>query len=454
MMWPFKKKPITQLELTAERAIAPDGQFFIGHDVRRNQPVLLSEASMARSVVMLGQAGSGKTSLQLLVAFQQIQRGGGLAFVQGHAEDDTLQSLWEFACLCGREKDLLVLNADHPDKGNSYNPVMSGTPGQIADRCMLVMPPGGSPGAEFYRNEARQHLVRVTSCLQEAGLAFNLSDLAILTSHRQALVELVDKAEAAAPQGPAAAALRDWLELVVTSSAHLKALLGGLAGRLAQLGFGRMAAVLGDYQPEIDFASAIQSNKIIYIGLPAMGKNAHQLAFNKMLIADLQAAYEKTKAPAGDGHQELPFLRLIEDTALDAASTGGVMQSLRYSSGALDSMPNVGAMMVFKLGAEQELSAAASLVGLDEQAGRDQIRALRLGQFFLHAPAAESAVHVQTPRLSIQGSKRADFGSPRLNKTPKRVTEGAAFHLEVERYLRLSCADTHFDATEVAVSTH
>ena len=86
-----------------------------------------------------GQLGSGAKSLSLNLAEEQIENGGGLVYldIQGGAE--TLNRLYEKAKSEKRIDDLLIIDIQHPEKSNTYNPLKNGNPAEITQKltCFL-----------------------------------------------------------------------------------------------------------------------------------------------------------------------------------------------------------------------------------------------------------------------------------------------------------------------------
>ena len=108
--------------------------------------------------------------------FQQIQRGGGLAFIDGKLAGDDIETIYQYCCWAGREQDLLILNPGTPSMSNTYNPILRGDPDEVASRILSIIPSTeNNPGADHYKQSANQGITTIVAALQAAGLAYNLS---------------------------------------------------------------------------------------------------------------------------------------------------------------------------------------------------------------------------------------------------------------------------------------
>ena len=274
----------------------------IGYTCDGGEPVHLDYEHAMRHVFILGQSGVGKTVAASLLMYQQIQGGGGLLFIDGKIDAKNIEQIYHYCCYTGRQHDFLVINPDDPDKSNTYNPVLYGDADEKADGILQLIPSTETnPGADFYKQEAKQALTTLIRASQTCKLAYNMIDLTVLLMSGSALLELENKLSRLAPDSDELkefSLFLDKFRLAVTPQnpsggldmKKLKDVFGGVGGRLYSFGTGKFGRVLNAYEPEVNLFEAIRANKIIYVALPTMGKDTTARNFGRLVIADLRTA--------------------------------------------------------------------------------------------------------------------------------------------------------------------
>jgi hypothetical protein len=274
----------------------------LGYTTDTGKPVYTDWEHFTRHVFILGQSGVGKTVAGSLLMFQHIQKGGGLLFIDGKIDAGNIEQLYHFASYCGRAHDLYVINTDDPENSNTYNPLLFGDPDEKADALLQQIPSTESnPGSDFYKQEAKVGLTVLFRALQTAGLAYNMIDLTVLLMSAEALLDLERKLATKAPNSDALKEYALFLDKFRDKPTKdnprpslnldkLKNTFGGMAGRLYSFGTGKFGKILNSYDPDVNLYEAIRSNKIIYIALATMGKDATARNFGKLVIADLRTA--------------------------------------------------------------------------------------------------------------------------------------------------------------------
>lgn len=295
------------LNLTSSKLLSnPEDGILLGYRTDTGKPVYLDEDSVSRHVLSQGGSGYGKTALTKLVALQRMAIGGGFLYVDAKRDQKDVDELYQFAVLTGRVQDMIVVDPGNPSQSHTYNPIADGDEDEIADRILTWIPASTtSPGADHYRQSARQGIATLVGALKALGLAYNFIDLAILIQNQKALQELEDRMRKALPFHPATKNLSLFLEgykggfgmadhsqglQSQINMKRLKETFGGVAGRLHQFGTGRFGAVVNSYSPEFRMFDAIRDNKIVIIRLPRLGKPEAAEAFMKMALADFRTA--------------------------------------------------------------------------------------------------------------------------------------------------------------------
>lgn len=368
----------------------------LGYTTDQGKPFRIPDSDIMRHVLIVGQSGVGKTVMGSLMLFQQIQRGGGLIFVDAKIDVDNLNTIHRLAAWCGRSHDLRVIHPGMPGLSNSYNPLLYGDASEKASTILSTMPSSeNSPGTDYYRQAANQGLRTLIGALQGAGLAYNFVDLSILLTNPKALSDLEKRIIAAAPKKPSTWALSLFLEQfkapgrtgeVSIDMKRLKETFGGIGGRLHTFGTDSFGEIMNTYNPEVKLFDDIVSNKIIYVGLPTMGKAEDANNFGKLLIGDLRTAVSWIQALPEEERPWPPFLNFLDEAGSyatptlarlfeQARSANMIMMPAVQTMANFEAVsPEFAAMAVgntwtkvfFKLGEQQTAEAAADLIGMEK----------------------------------------------------------------------------------------
>lgn len=336
MARPVAKANVLDAKLDIRSAAAltsPDG-LLLGFAADTGNPVYLPDEDLMRHGIILGQSGVGKTVLGKLMMFQQIQRGGGLMFIDGKMNADDINTIYQYCKYCGREKDLLILNPGKPELSHTYNPILYGDPDEIAARVLSLIPSTeNNPGADHYKQSANQGISTLVAALQAANLAFNFIDFTILLMNHKAIEDLEVRLKRTAPNHPATKNLSLFLEQYkgggkpgsgnenMVDIKRLKETFGGIGGRMYMFGTGKFGEVLNTYTPDINLFEAIRSNKIVYAALPTMGKNEAASNFGKMLLGDLRTSISWVQGLPEAERPWPPYLTFMDEVGSYAVAS-------------------------------------------------------------------------------------------------------------------------------------
>ena len=341
-----------------------------GYSTDDGSPLYISDDDLCRHGIIVGQTGMGKSVFGKTLMFQQIQRGGGLLFIDGKLDEDNIQDIYEYAVLCGRAHDFLVVNPGRPEMSNTYNPILYGDPDEVAARIISLIPStASSAGADYYKQSSNLALVCFISALQEStqdqvsdwvaqckkngmpedyvdnsrvtGVAYNFLDLALLTMNEGVLNHLLQRVQLSSPDSLTRKNLSIFLEQYAKDNNNfgggdapagslqidlkrLKETLGGIGARMHQFGSGKFGPVLNSYTPEVKMYDAIRDGKIVYVALPTMGKDVAAQNLGKIVIADLRTAISWLQMNKQD-RPKIPFLAFLDEMSSYSTETLAVM---------------------------------------------------------------------------------------------------------------------------------
>lgn len=296
----------TKLNLRSSRKLLKKTGIMVGYRTDTGKPVYLPDDMLSRHVLVQGGSGYGKTELTKLVALQQMMRGGGLMYIDAKLDSDDLNTFYQFATWAGRAQDLLVINPGNASESHTYNPILYGDEDEVADRILALIPASeDNPGADHYRQAAKQGLATLIGALKACGTAYNFIDLSILITNQNPLQELEDRMRKTIPGHRATKNLSLFLEQYkggfgISDQTHnlqntinikrLKEMFGGIGSRLHAFGTGSFGDVANSYSPQVKLYDAMRDNKIVVLRLPSMGKPEASFAFAKMALADFRTS--------------------------------------------------------------------------------------------------------------------------------------------------------------------
>ncbi len=211
-----------------------------------------------------GQLGSGAKSLSLNLAEEQIENGGGLVYldIQGGAE--TLNRLYEKAKSEKRIDDLLIIDIQHPEKSNTYNPLKNGNPAEITQKLTCFL--------EHVEMKSPQIPTDSDEIIQIHGLTLKFKELGettcINTFHKQFTEE----------QSKDISEMNK--EMIEAFLAHH----GACNQALNNICFNN--------ESDVDFIDVIKNKKIVYINLNAFNDKLSAKTLSQLITLDLRACLE------------------------------------------------------------------------------------------------------------------------------------------------------------------
>lgn len=317
-----------------------------GYTTDKGEPIFIPDEDLFRHVWIVGQSGVGKTVAASLLMLQQIQRGGGVLFVDGKLDVDNIISMYQFAAWAGRSHDFFLINIADPKISNSYNPILHGKPEEIASRILSIIPSTeGNAGSDHYKQSANQALIVIIGAIQKCGLAYNFYDLSALMTNALAMEKLKEKILLRAPKSDEARNLSMFLDRFripagdgrnpLAGQIDMKKMkddLGGIAGRMFSFGSGTCGDVVNTYTPEINIYNIIRDNKILYIALPTMSMAETAINFGKILLGDFRTAVGRLQQNKFD-RPKIPFLAFLDEAASYVSASWAVMFEQARSAG-------------------------------------------------------------------------------------------------------------------------
>jgi hypothetical protein len=368
----------------------PQG-LLLGYCVDSGKPVFIPYEDLMRHLFCGGQSGVGKTVMGSFLMFQHILNGGGLTFIDGKLDNKTLNEIYSMLVWAGRAHDLLVINPGDANNSNSYAPILYGDPDEVADRILSLIPSTeNNPGADHYKQSAKQGVTTLVAALKRAGLAYNFIDLVILLMNQKALSYLENRVPPSEEKINLSLFLDQYRSInkdgvSVIDVKRLKETFGGIGGRLFMFGTGSFGKVMNTYAPEANLFDAIRGNKIVYVMLPTMGKPETASNFGKMVLGDLRTAISWVQALPDEEKPDPPHLIFMDE--LGSYATASLSRPFEQARSAriilfpavqtlanLDSVSeefremvlgNTWTKIAFKIGTQKTATELADIIGME-----------------------------------------------------------------------------------------
>lgn len=292
----------------------------LGYTTDTQTPIRVPYDLLTRHIALIGASGGGKTSLGLLLLWQQMARGGGLTFIDAKIEADNLAAITHMMRVLGRESDLYVLDISDPEHSHTYNPIAYGDADEVASRLLNLIPSAeNNPGADHYRQSVNHALTAIVGAMKAGKRLYHFNDLTVLMQSDGAMEDLMQQT----PDGPEAMALNVFLDKyrrydkntgkTSVDMTRMKDTLGGMSGRLALFAQGKFGQILNHYAPEVDLFDVITRNKVLYVRLPTMAKETAAINFAKMLLSDFRSATARVQALPKSRRPHPPHLLFADE---------------------------------------------------------------------------------------------------------------------------------------------
>jgi hypothetical protein len=391
----------------------------LGYTTDEGKPFFMPDWNLFRHLWIVGMSGMGKTVAGSLLMFQQIQRGGGLLFVDGKLDYDNINAIYQFAAWAGRAHEVKILNPGDPKLSNTYSPVFLGDAFEITSRIMALVPE--DPGSDYYRGEATDAVITIVGAILAAGRRFTIEDLVILLNNSRALENLEATVAVAAAKDkdgknptikPALLKLRLWLDRFrvpfdptgrnplsgKVDIEKIKKNMGGVSSKIAAFSSGDFGSVFNTYSPEIRLDEEIINGGIVYVALPTMSKEEAAYPFAKMLVGDVKTVCawlqkDPKKRP------KIPFMCFLDEARSYITQAWGVFFEQARSAGlflmpAFQTLPqnaeeadtvdrvvgNATSKLIFRIGTPTTAEAVAEHIGKVKVAQRSLSQTSSTGQ--------------------------------------------------------------------------
>jgi conjugal transfer pilus assembly protein TraD len=232
---------------------------------------------------VIGTTSAGKTeSIILPWAVRDMETGAGLLMIDGKSDRSFLDKLYAYAVKTGREKDFKLFSFSEISKSTPFNPLLSGTAPEIAERVFSSF----TFENEYYRNVQYKIFQLLIGVISKAGKKPNFRLIHQLLTNPDQLKILADETQDNGLQDQVIAFLKE-------SPRDRAEKLSGLEACVSHFANGDLAKLFDAETGGIQFDEALRNNHICYFQLPSMYFPFLAEATGKLVLQTFQNAVAK-----------------------------------------------------------------------------------------------------------------------------------------------------------------
>lgn len=285
-----------------------DGTTFLGWSNDR-QPIYWTDEQRYAQTSLPGSTGAGKTTLIYNVLEQDIKRGRAVIFIDGKGSQGTMADLIEAATKAGRARDIRIIDPDHPEISDKYNPFFAPR-GDVNQRAGIIFDslPAAASSDPYFAALQRSSFMALTQLLSRKEEVQSFSSLYRAGQSPEIVQWLIDE-------------VPEWIEKNPDAQRHIKEALEFAAMKLKRRYdepnwttlldglFNSLDPFVGSDVSEIvnatrDLVSVrdVMDQNLILLATINLNRSSELKAIGRMLMRDLQAQVGNRYRDEGGGN--------------------------------------------------------------------------------------------------------------------------------------------------------
>ena len=299
------KRAPGQGRMRYQRQKSSYAQVYLGESFSRNHSLFLTNDQREMHTQVVGSTGTGKTESVLLpMLTHDIEHGKGAIVIDGKGDLELLDRIHSSVKRRGRREDFYFFSLAHPEKSNTYNPLLRGNATELKDKIIGSM----AWSEEFYRRMAEQAALAVLNALILTKQKIRFRTLHACFTDVKSLKTLSDKT------GAKDKVLQMDLVNMINNFRDNRKFLSGLIADLYLSSRSEFSELLDVERPDIDLLKLYQENKIAYFALDLQGYGDTAKRMGRMILQDLKtvSSYIQSNVIAKERHF---FPVFIDDAA-------------------------------------------------------------------------------------------------------------------------------------------
>lgn len=266
---------------------------------------------------VIGTTNAGKSESVIIPwAIGDMKDKRGFVIVDGKADKSFINKIYAYAQRLKRAEDFKVFSLQDPGRSHSFNPLLGGTPEEVAERVFNSFEFDNS----YYESVQYEIFSQVLRIFSKAEVKPTFLRIYQAIKSPSVLHEL------ATGSGD---------EILIRWAAGFKALspadreekTSGLLASLSHFAFGAHAALFNTEDPDIDLDRALRENELVYFQLPVLKAAFLGKATGKLVLQCLQGAVANRHAEdsePGKVEKEHPFFSIYLDDFTEYLYSGFV----------------------------------------------------------------------------------------------------------------------------------
>jgi type IV secretory pathway TraG/TraD family ATPase VirD4 len=254
-------------------------QVYLGDSFLSSRPLFLKNDQREMHMQVIGSTGTGKTESVLLpMLAHDIDHGKGAIVIDGKGDLELLDRIHAIVKDKGRLGDFYFFSLAHPEKSNTYNPLLRGNATELKDKIVGSM----AWSEEFYRRMAEQAALAILNALILTGQKIRFRTLHACLTDLGSLKTLSDQTGAIDKN------LQLDLVNMINNFHDNRKFLSGLMADLYLSSRSEFSEKLDTDRPEIDLLEIYQGQKIVYFALDLQGYGDTARRMGRMILQDVK----------------------------------------------------------------------------------------------------------------------------------------------------------------------
>lgn len=275
------------------------GAVFAGYDDNGKAIFIPIEARRMHTEV-IGTTNAGKSeSVVIPWSVADIRDRRGFIIVDGKADQSFITKIYAYVKHFKRNADFKVLSLQDPNKSHTFNPLLGGTPEEVAERVFNSFEFDNS----YYESVQYEVFSQVLRIFDKAKVKPTFLRVYQAIKNPQALYDLAVLGKDDS--------LENWASgFKVLSPSDRESKTSGLLAALSHFAFGSHAKLFNTDEPDIDLDRAIRDSELIYFQLPVLKAAFLGKATGKLVLQCLQSAVANRHET---GNKKHPFFSCYLD---------------------------------------------------------------------------------------------------------------------------------------------
>jgi conjugal transfer pilus assembly protein TraD len=275
------------------------GSVFAGYDTNKKAIFIPIEARKMHTEVV-GTTNAGKSeSVVIPWAVADIRDKRGFIIVDGKADQSFITKIYAYVKRFKRKEDFKVFSLQDPNKSHTFNPLLGGTPEEVAERVFNSFEYDNA----YYKSVQYEVFSQVLRIFDSANLKPTFLRVYQAIKNPQALYDLAVEGRNSSYESWASG-------FKALSPSDRDERTSGLLSSISHFAFGAHAKLFNTDSPDIDLDHAIRESELIYFQLPVLKAAFLGKATGKLVLQCLQSAVANRHQ---EGDKEHPFFSAYLD---------------------------------------------------------------------------------------------------------------------------------------------